>query len=79
MQINMEANLLWDTVEGNTSSVANDKAALAALLRSVPTEMVGNLAMKGSAKAAWDAVRTMRVGASRVKEAMAQWLRKEFE
>jgi hypothetical protein len=36
MQINLEANLMWDAVEGNASSVANDKAALAAILRAVP-------------------------------------------
>ena len=79
MQINMEASLMWDAVEGNANSVANDKAALAALLRSVPPEMVGALAVNGMAKATWDAVRTMRVGANLVKEATAQRLRKEFE
>ena len=31
MQINMEANLMWDAVEGNPTSVPNDKAALAAM------------------------------------------------
>jgi hypothetical protein len=79
MQINLEANLMWDAVEGNPSSVASDKAALAALLRSVPPEMVGALAVKRTAKAAWEAVKVMRVGADRVKEATAQRLRKEFE
>lgn len=56
MQINMEASLMWDAVEGNASSVANDKATLAALLRSVPPEMVGALAVNGMAKATWDVV-----------------------
>jgi hypothetical protein len=78
MQINLEANLMWEAVEGNPSSVASNKAALAALLRSVP-QMVGALAVKRTAKAAWDAVKVMRVGADRVKEATAQRLRKEFE
>ena len=32
MQINMEANLMWDVVEGNPTSVPNDKAALATIL-----------------------------------------------
>jgi hypothetical protein len=79
MQINLEANLMWEAVEGNPSSMAADKAALAALLRSVPPEMVGALAVKGTAKAAWDAVKIMRVGVNRVREATAQRLRKEFE
>jgi hypothetical protein len=79
MQINLEVNLMWEAVEGNPSSMAADKAALAALLRSVPLEMVGALAVKRTAKAAWDAVKVMRIGADRIKEAMAQRLRKEFE
>jgi hypothetical protein len=79
MQINLEVKLMWEAVEGNPSSVATDKAALAALLHSVPPEMVGALAVKRTAKAAWDTVKVIRVGADRVKEAMAQRLRKEFE
>jgi hypothetical protein len=78
MQINLEANLMWDAVEGNASSVANDKAALATILRAVPQEMVGTLAVKKMAKEAWDAVKIMRMGVDRVREASAQHLRKEF-
>ena len=37
MQINMEANLMWDAVEGNPSSVPNDKAAQAVILRFIPS------------------------------------------
>uniref|UniRef100_A0ACD5XB40 Uncharacterized protein n=1 Tax=Avena sativa TaxID=4498 RepID=A0ACD5XB40_AVESA len=79
VQINMEACMLWDAVEGNASSVPNDKAALAAILRAVPPEMVGTLVVKKSAKEAWDAIKVMRVGVDRVREATAQRLRKEFE
>jgi hypothetical protein len=69
---------MWDAVEGNASSVANDKAALATILRAVPQEMVGTLAVKKMAKEAWDAVKIMRMGVDRVREASAQHLRKEF-
>ena len=79
MQINMEASLLWDAVEGNPSSIPNDKAALAAILRSVPPEMVGTIVVKKTAKEAWDTIRTMRMGVARVREATAQRLRAEFE
>jgi hypothetical protein len=40
--------------------------------------MVGTLAVKKTAKEAWDAVKIMRVGVDRVREASAQRLRKEF-
>ena len=79
MQINMEANLMWDAVEGNPSSVPNDKAALAAILRSIPPEMVGAIVVKKTAKEAWDTIKTMHMGVARVREATTQWLRSEFE
>jgi hypothetical protein len=41
--------------------------------------MVGALKVKGTAKAAWGAVKVMRVGVDRVKEATTQRLHKEFE
>jgi hypothetical protein len=79
MQINMEANFIWEAVEGNPSSHANDKAALAALLKAVPPEMVGALATKGTAKSAWEAIKTMRLGTDRVRQATLQRLWKDFE
>ena len=53
MQINLKACMMWEAVKRNPASVPGDKAALAAILRGVPPEMVGTLARKGTAKAAW--------------------------
>jgi hypothetical protein len=39
MQINLEACVLWDVVEGNAPSVPIDKAALAAILRAMPADL----------------------------------------
>jgi hypothetical protein len=66
-------------VEGNPSRHANEKAALVALLKAVPPEMVGALAMKGTAKSAWEAIKTMRLGTDRVRQATLQRLWKDFE
>jgi hypothetical protein len=41
--------------------------------------MVQVLAAKDNAKAAWDTIKTMRVGVDRVREARRQRLRKEFD
>lgn len=41
--------------------------------------MVSALAVKDTAHEAWEAIRMMRVGVNRVREATAQHLRKEFE
>jgi hypothetical protein len=79
MQINLEACVLWDAVEGNAPSVPIDRAALVAILRAVPVDLQATLVTKRTAKEAWDAVKMMRVGVDRVKRAIAQRLCKEFE
>jgi hypothetical protein len=52
---------------------------MGALLRSVPREMWATLGSKKTVKEAWGAVKSMRQGADRVKEAHAQRLLQEFE
>ncbi|WVZ90343.1 hypothetical protein U9M48_036652 [Paspalum notatum var. saurae] len=49
------------------------------ILRGVPSELKAVLAVKKTAKDAWEAVKTMRVGEDRVKAANKQRLMKEFE
>jgi hypothetical protein len=49
------------------------------LLRSIPLEMFFTLAVMATAKEAWEAVKTMRLGVSRVRDAKASGLRKQLE
>ncbi|KAG8053091.1 hypothetical protein GUJ93_ZPchr0001g29702 [Zizania palustris] len=79
MQVSLEAMELWDAVEAVCKERAKDRWALAAILRTVPSEMKVGLAVKKTAKEAWDAVKSMRVGNDRVKAANVQRLMKEFE
>ena len=79
MQVSLEAMELWDAVEAVTKERTKDRRALAAILRAVPPEMKAGLAVKKSAKEAWEAVKAMRVGDDRVKSASVQRLLKEFE
>ena len=65
MRVNMEAQGFWHAVEpedGDVIEYSEDCLALAAILRSVPTEMLGSLARKRTARSAWEAVKTVRVG-----------------
>jgi hypothetical protein len=78
MKVNMEAQGVWDAVEG-AGSFSEDRTALAAILRAVPSEMHSTLAVKATAKEAWDAIKSMRVGDARVREAKVQTLLKEFD
>jgi hypothetical protein len=79
MRVSLEALELWDTVEAVTKNRAKDRRALAAILCAVPLEMKAGLAVKTSAKEAWDLVKKMRAGDDRVKSASVQRLMKEFE
>jgi hypothetical protein len=49
------------------------------MIRGVPPEMHSMLLNKKSAKEAWEAIKSMRLGAKRVKEVNAQKLLAEFE
>ena len=80
MQCNYEALEIWEVITpGDKPKRAQDRQAMSALLRSVPKEMWQTLGRKNTVKEAWEAVKTMRVGADRVKEVNAQKLLKEFE
>jgi hypothetical protein len=51
---------------------------MAAILRSVPSDMLGSLARKRTARSAWEAMKTVRMGVERVREASARQLLKDF-
>jgi hypothetical protein len=61
-------------VESSSVERREDRLALAAILRAVPTEMKSTITEKSRAKEAWMAVRIMWLGDERVHEANAQKL-----
>lgn len=81
MQCNFEILEVWEAIEPGGEAVkrTQDCQAMGGLLRSVPQEMWQMLGAKKNVKEAWEAVKSMRVGAERVKEANAQRLLQEFE
>jgi hypothetical protein len=79
MEVNLQAAQLWDAVEDDDVPRHQDKQALAALLRSTPSEMHCMLIGKGSAKAAWEAIRVQHQGTDRVRDTRVRRLRTEFE
>jgi len=70
---------LWDAIESDKVERRRDRLALGAMIRGVPSEMHSMLLNKKSAKEAWEAIKSMRLGAERVKEVNAQKLLAEFE
>lgn len=53
--------------------------AVDAILSAVPPEMVRTLAVKATARDAWEAIRVMHVGSDRARKSTLQRLRREWE
>ncbi len=79
MRVNLQAQGLWTAIDPCYAEYREDRAALSAILQAVPREMLRGLAKHDTAKAAWDAIKTMRVGVDRVSEAREQGFRRQFE
>ncbi|XP_074364397.1 uncharacterized protein LOC141705276 [Apium graveolens] len=77
MKVIMQAYGLWDpkgTVEDKTN-----KRALAIIYQRISEEMLLTLTENKTSKETWEAVRTMSLGAHKVRQAKAQMLKGEFE
>jgi hypothetical protein len=79
VQCNLEAMYLWDAVESDKVERRRDRLALGIMIRGVPLEMHSMLMNKKSAKEAWEVIKSMCLGAERIKEVNAQKLLVEFE
>jgi hypothetical protein len=78
-QVQLQSNGWWTAIEPGVCDYYTDREALGVILRGVPPEMLRTLAVKSTAKEAWDTLKTMRLGCERVREARAQTRRTEFE
>jgi hypothetical protein len=66
-------------IENGGADQHEEMMALDTLCGAVPPEMVPTIVKKETAKEAWDAIATMRVGDDRVKKATAQQLCQKFD
>jgi hypothetical protein len=71
MNVKLKARALWSIIENGGADQQEEMMVLDALCGAVPPEMVPTIAKKETAKEAWDAIVTMRVGDDRVKKATA--------
>ena len=79
MKVKLKARLLWTAIEKGGVKPHEDMQALNALCSAVPPEMWPVIADKETAKEAWEAIATMRIGDDRVKKTSAQNLRRQFD
>ncbi|GKC13133.1 zinc finger, CCHC-type containing protein [Tanacetum coccineum] len=82
MQIILEANGLWEMIEPNEKTQADnkkDKTAIAFLYQALPEEQLLQITKHKTAKTIWDALKTRHIGEERVQQARLQTLKSEFE
>lgn len=83
MLVFMQAHSVWEAVEPKDPKVAvedkADKRALAMIYQSISEDLLLTLAERKTAKDAWEAIKTVSLGAEKVKKAKAQTLKSEFE
>ena len=76
MEVNFQTLRVWDAVhlgindDPDDDEYHDDRQAMAGLLRSVPSELWSTLARKGTVKEAWDAVKNLRIGDERARDAI---------
>lgn len=83
MRVYMQAQGVWSAVENTDPKIViedkTDKVALAAIYQGIPEDILLSVSEKKTAKEAWEAVKTMCLGADKVKKARIQTLKAEFE
>lgn len=83
MKVFMQAHGVWEAIEPKDGKATVedkiDKQALAVIYQGIPEDMLMALADKKTSKEAWGAVKTMCLGADKVKKARVQTLKGEFE
>ncbi|GJR47284.1 zinc finger, CCHC-type containing protein [Tanacetum coccineum] len=82
MQIILEANSLWEMIEPNAKTQADnkkDKTVITFLYQALPEEQLLQITKHKTAKAIWDALKTRHIGEERVQLARLQTLKSDFE
>ncbi|XP_074362300.1 uncharacterized protein LOC141702534 [Apium graveolens] len=83
MKVYMQAHEVWIAIESDDTKLPiedqTDKIALVAIYQGIPEDVLLSVAEKKTAKEAWDAFKTMCLGADRVKTVRIQTLKAEFE
>nr|GEZ72216.1 zinc finger, CCHC-type [Tanacetum cinerariifolium] len=82
MQIILEANGLWEMIEPNEKTEADNKrykTAIAFLYQALPEEKLLQITKYKTAKAIWEALKTRHLREERVQQARLQTLKSDFE
>jgi hypothetical protein len=79
MKVKMQAHELWEVVEIGDVDERDARIALDVICSVAPPEMVSTLAVKPTAKEAWEGLKTLRISDDRVRKSTTQRLRREYK
>ncbi|XP_074322771.1 uncharacterized protein LOC141659741 [Apium graveolens] len=83
MRLFMQAHGVWDAVKPKDVNAAiddkMDKRAVAIIYQGIGEDLLMSIADKTTSKTAWEATKTVHLGANKVKKVKAQTLKAEFE
>lgn len=83
MKVFIQAHGVWEAIEPKDPKAAvdekMDKRALTIIYQGIPDDLLLTLAEKKTLEEAWAAIKTLCLGADKVKKAKAQTLKGEFE
>jgi hypothetical protein len=79
MRVMLQARGLWDAVIVGTTDYTEDRLTLEVIAKAVPSELMGSIASKPSAKAAWESLVLRNVSVDRVRKAKASTLKRKFD
>lgn len=79
----MQAHSVWEAIDPKDpkSAVEDkvDKRAMTVIYQGIPEDLLLSVAEKKTSKEVWEAIKTVHLGAEKVKKAKAQTLKAEFE
>jgi hypothetical protein len=79
MRVMLHARGLWDAVIVGTTDFMEDHLALEVIAKAVPPELMGSIASKPSAMAAWESLVLRNIGVDQVRKVKASTLKREFD
>lgn len=83
IRVFMQEHGIWDAIESKdpktTIDMKVDKMAMDAIYQAIPEDVLLSVVEKKTAKEAWTAIKTMCLGADKVKKAKVQTLKAGFE
>ena len=70
---------VWDTIEPGSDDQKKNDVAIALLFQSIPETLILQVGEQTASKDIWNAIKSLHLGADRVREVRLQTLMTEFD